>query len=289
MKQDLIFSRNHDNSPLTLEQIQHRAPAAFVTDKSPDRSNRYAHINTSQAIEILADYGYQVTQAAQVRSRTQSASNYAQHMLALSNPDQRAIDEGRPEIVLYNSGDASSSLKMFAGFYRFICSNGIVAGNGFEVKARHYQTTASRFESMIKEAAECLPVMIDNIERMKNIRLDQVQELSLERQAARIRLKAWEDQDQAETLRGCYATGATTWNLLKTRRAEDLEPTAWTAFNRIQEGLIRGGVEVLSVSKTKPAGKPRKAQAIASVKEAVRVNRNLWDLFDIKQLEEVAA
>jgi hypothetical protein len=293
MKQDLIFSRNADNSPLTLEQIQKRAPAAFTNEKHPERAERYKHINTSQAIDILADYGYQVTQAAQVRSRTEEANKYAHHMLALSNPEQRAIDEGTPEIILYNSGDGKSSWRMFAGFYRFICSNGIIAGNGFEIRARHYQTTASRFEQMIKEAGQRLPDMLSDVERLKDIRLDHIQELGLASQAARIRWNHLDDVLKENGGKpwpnGTYASAATSWNLVRARRPEDLEPNAWTAFNRIQEGLIRGGVEVYGVSDRNPAGKPRKAKPIGSVKEGLRVNRQLWDLFNLDKLEEVAA
>ena len=72
---------------------------------------------------------------------------------------------------------------MFAGFYRFICSNGVIAGNGFEVKAGHYQTTATRFEEMIKEAAQRLPDMLQQIEGLKAFPLDGYQDKLLDKAA----------------------------------------------------------------------------------------------------------
>ena len=289
MKHDLIFTRAFNNGTLSAERIQQLAPAVYTDEKGPARSARYAHINTSQAIDILADHGYQVTQAAQVRGRTAEANKYGQHLVALSNPDLPELPDGRPEIILYNSGDGKSAVRMFAGFYRFICSNGIVAGNGFEVKAAHYQTTANRFEEMITEAAQRLPDMLTRIEQLRDVRLDYMQELALSRQAAGIRWKEWTSTPDDELAKGTYATGSTAWNLLKVNRTEDLEPNAWVTFNRIQEGLIRGGAEVLSVTNKTPAGKIRKAKAVRSVASSLKINRDLWNMFELDNLEKVAA
>ena len=289
MKHDLIFTRAVNNGTLNAERIQQLAPAVYTDEKGPARSARYAHINTSQAIDILADYGYQVTQAAQVRGRTVEANKYGQHLVALSNPDLPELPDGRPEIILYNSGDGKSAVRMFAGFYRFICSNGLVAGNGFEVKAAHYQTTANRFEEMITEAAQRLPDMLTRIEQLRDVRLEYTQELALSRQAAGIRWKDLTSAPEAEISKGTYTTGATAWNLLKVNRSEDLEPNAWITLNRIQEGLIRGGAEVLSVTDKTPAGKIRKAKAVRSVASSLKINRDLWNMFELDNLEKVAA
>ena len=289
MKHDVIFSRYANDAFLNADKIQELAPAVYTETKNPERSNRYAHINTAQAITILADHGYQVTQAAQVRNRTQAATLYGQHMIALSNPDIAPGDgEGRPEIVLYNSGDGKSALRMFAGFYRFICSNGIVAGNGFEVKAAHYQTTAGKFEEMIKTAGERLPVMYDNVTRLKAFEVPYQAEIRLAEQAMKLR---WNEYPapimQSDIKPGTYAAGSTAVGLLKIKRSEDLQPNAWTIFNKIQEGLIRGGPEVISVTKNNPGGSYRKSKALGSVASSLKVNRNLWDMFDLENLEQI--
>ena len=137
MANHVIFSRNADNSALTLEQIQHRAPAAFSTTKAERLSDRYISLNTSDVLPIMADYGYLPTQAAQKRSRKASA-DHAAHMLAFSKTTD-IVEAGdiRPEIILYNSHDGTGSVKLFAGVFRFICSNGIVAGDGFQSRIYH--------------------------------------------------------------------------------------------------------------------------------------------------------
>ena len=279
MTQDLIFSRKSDNSPLSPAAIMARAPAALWDLKGEERGAGYQHITTGQAIEILADYGFKPTQAAQVKSRNRSAANYARHMLALSNPDF-AGSEGTPEIILYNSGDGKSALRMFAGFYRFICSNGLVAGSGFEVRARHSKATAGMFESMIKDTAKSFPDMLANIERMKSTQLDINAEADLARQAVDLRWeKLTSEHLTSEGITpGIYSTPTTAASLIQVRRSGDLKSDLWTTYNKIQEGLIRGGADTFSVTKRNPSGVNRKARPLGSVKAALDVNRQLWDL-----------
>ena len=257
-----------------------RAPAALWNVKGEQRGDNYAHIQTRQAIDILADYGYQVTQAAQVKSRKHSDALYARHLLALSNPDLKS-EEGTPEIILYNSGDGKSALRMFAGFYRYICSNGLVAGSGFEVKARHSRATASNFEDMIKKTAENFPWMLAQIRQMKATTITKQRELALAQKAVDLR---WEKfgydhiDEYGEIKHGIYSTPMTVKGLINPTRAEDQPRNLWTSFNKIQEGLIRGGVKTLSVTKRNPGGTTRKARPMGNVKASLDVNRQLWDL-----------
>jgi hypothetical protein len=103
------------------------------------------------AVEVLADHGYHPVQAAQKKTRKASANAYAEHLIAFAQ-DRADDGETRPEIVLYNSHDATSSLKLFAGAFRFICSNGIVAGDGYEAKARHVGSSVEGVDAMLRDA-----------------------------------------------------------------------------------------------------------------------------------------
>ena len=77
---------------------------------------------------------------------------------------------------------------------------------------------------------------------------------------------------------GNYATPTTAASLIQVRRAGDLKSDLWTTYNKIQEGLIRGGADTFSVTKRNPSGVNRKARPLGSVKAALDVNRKLWDL-----------
>jgi len=268
----LIFSRNADNSALTLEQIQHRAPAAFSTTKSDRLTDRYVSLNTSDVLPIMADYGYLPTQAAQKRSRKASADHSA-HMLAFSKTTD-IVEAGdiRPEIILYNSHDGSGSVKLFAGCFRFICSNGIVAGDGFQSRIYHSKAL-NGFEEMLRSTVATLPTMMERLEKLRGVTLDPHQSVMMAKRGVETRWDLLEEQTN-----GVYATPQTIADVLHVSRYEDNYMDAFTVFNRIQEGVIRGNAFVKSLSDKHPNGVTRKARPVNSVKENIRINSELWNI-----------
>jgi hypothetical protein len=77
---------------------------------------------------------------------------------------------------------------------------------------------------------------------------------------------------------GVYATPQTIADVLKISRYQDNYMDAFTVFNRIQEGVIRGNAFVKSLSDKHPNGVTRKARPVSSVKENIRINSELWDI-----------
>jgi len=276
---DLIHTHNPNAHALTLEQVAQSCPAAFTEHASPETSERYGFVSTAAAIDILADHGFAPVRAIQKPVRKAAQLPFADHMLtfAPTGPaDYNAPD--RAEIVLYNSHNGKSALKLFAGAFRFICSNGLVAGQGFEAKARHSRLTSQGFADMVADQAESLPDMMHRIECMKQTQLDKEQIIELTKNATSLR---WEmESDRKADAFGSYATPYTTQQLGRPRRYRDLGADLWTTFNIAQEALIRGGVRVASFTKANPYGSIRKARAIQSLPESVRINRSLWDLAD---------
>ena len=80
------------------------------------------------------------------------------------------------------------------------------------------------------------------------------------------------------------------WNIgriMKTirnsNRYEDTGYNAWKAFNRIQESILKGGVNIRSITskhleEKNPYGKRRKAKGITALTENIRINQSLWDM-----------
>ena len=283
---DLIPTHKPNAATLTLEEVQHACPAAFTKHASPATSERYGFVSTSNAIEILGDHGFAPVRAIQKPVRKLSELAYADHMLTFAPTnlaDPNAQD--RAEIVLYNSHNGKSTLKLFAGAFRFICSNGMVAGDGFAAKARHSKLTAQCFSDMVEQQAESLPAMMQRIERMKETTLEHEQAIDLAYNAASLR---WEHENDVEGMpNGSFAFNRTVNDMIRPNRFEDRGQDLWTLFNTAQEKLIRGGARVLSHTKaTRLRGYPtiRKARAISSLPESIRINRQLWDM-----AEKVAA
>jgi hypothetical protein len=277
--QDLIFSRNFNDGFMSPADISTKAPAAFTGYASPERSSRYGYLSTGDAIDILDGYGYGVTQAAQKRSRKIDGQNYAEHMLAFSQRgDAGNAGEFRAELILYNSHDGTSSLKLFAGCYRFICSNGLISGDGIETRLRHSMGNAAGFESMVSDIAGELPRLMERIFRLQDTKISEAAAQEIAIRAAGMR---WNDSrtiDAGEEIpRGAYFTARTVSALNAANRYGDAGPNAWLAFNRVQENVIRGGAPILSVTDKKPGGNFRKARGITSVRDNVKINRSLWD------------
>lgn len=273
MKQNLIFSRRADNGILSNEDIMRRAPSVYAEDKAARLTSRYHSLHTSDLLPILADYGYHPVQAAQKQAR-KGRVEHAAHMLAFAKDTG---DGGlRSEIVAYNSHDGTSGVKLFAGAYRFICSNGIIAGEGFSANLRHTHKAMSGFEGMLQNIIAGLPKMMDTIESLRQRTMDYDEAASLAKQAVQLRWDFLEGAYVPEDTRGTYATARTVQNALSCQRREDDTYDAWTVLNRIQENVVRGHVMVQSFT-DKGQGE-RKARPIQSIQEHVRVNQQLFDL-----------
>ena len=286
----LIFSRASFDRALSIAEVMHRAPAAFSASKGAHLSDRYGQVTTTKAIDVLADFGFQPVQAAQVQSRTIADKIHAPHMLAFAQNGER-VGDGRGEVILYNSHDGTSSLKLFAGFYRFICSNGIVAGEGFESKLRHTSGTVSGFEKLVADVAGSLPELMDRIEQFKSRKIGDNAARDLAERAAALRWESLRDVTQTQyagfdietgkPIHGSYYTPRTVDQILQARRWNDNKSDLWSVFNRVQESVLRGGVPIISVTETSPMGATRKAKAISSVKGTVQTNRDLWNLVEM--------
>jgi hypothetical protein len=274
MSKHVIFSRNSNDSSLTTERIAQLAPAVFSTTKHERLTDRYVSLHTSDVLPVLADYGYHPVQAAQRRGKDPM---HAQHMMAFAKTDDITLtpQEFRPEIILYNSHDGSGSVKLFAGAFRFICSNGIVAGDGFSSRIYHSKSLLA-FEEMLRTTVETLPALMDKINRLRSINIDhgQAYDMAIAGVATR-----WTDYVGQED-KGTYAVAQTVKDVLKVTRNEDNFTDAWTVFNRVQEGVIRGNALVRSITKVHPEGVMRKARSLSSIKEHVRINQELWNIAD---------
>jgi hypothetical protein len=274
----LIFSRAANNGILSNADIQTRAPAVFAHSKAGHLTDRYVALHTADLLPVMADYGYFPTQAAQKRSRKAEGAEHAHHLVAFSHRSDICdadAKEFRSEIVLYNSHDGTGAVKLHAGAFRFICSNGIIAGDGFSSVVYHNRSAIYGFEEMLRSTVANLPKMMEKIERMRSTTLTHDQAFSL---AANGVLTRWDSYNPDVAKTGCYAVAQTTKDALLPTRKEDEGYDAWKVLQRVQEAVIRGNAMVRSVSATHPQGVMRKARPINSVKKAIEINQQLWDV-----------
>lgn len=262
----LIYSRNSDNTVLTLDEIRTRAPAVFAETKAEHLTDRYAQLKTADFIPVLADYGYEVTQAAQSRKKSKAGLEHKHHFVAFTNMKDEGVNGVRPEIILFNSHEGSSAVKLFSGAFRFICSNQIIRGEGSQSKLYHNTSSIARFENLLQDTIQRLPETLTRVEQMKQISADAFDVNSLAKKAF---LTRWNENQFSEEY--------TIDSMLNVRRMEDAKNDFWTIWNRLQESTLRNGT---SIQRVQPDGsvKIRTACAISNPKEHIRINSDLWDI-----------
>jgi len=240
-------------------------------------------------MNVLSDYGFRPTRAIQQPNRIEGREKFNKHLIAFSHKDELARTDldSRTEVLLYNSHDGKSSLKLFSGCFRFVCDNGIVAGEGFKSTLRHSHTTAHNFEKLLTKTLDGLPQVKEQVERLSKTELNVKQILDLAKQAASLRWKELPESefsfDKKDPDTGLYYTEDTIREISVSNRYEDNGRNAWKVFNRVQESILKGGVNIRSITNRhldnkNPYGIRRKARAITALPENIRLNQSLWNM-----------
>ena len=244
---------------LTNSEIAARCPQVFQTNYSKARTKKYGQYTTAQVIDALRNKGYEVTNAF---SQARTPGQFSKHCVRLSHRtflDTLHPDETRPEIVIVNSHDGSSSFRIMAGIFRLVCSNGLIIADEQTADNRICHWKGNSFDSVINTAlfvAEQAKQSYELIDQMKAQNLTPQQQKDYATKAAKIRL-AYNKNSQVN-----FAE-----NLLTTHRHEDtLSSSIWNTYNVVQENCIKGGQLVGS----------RILRPLTNISQNVEVNRKLW-------------
>lgn len=250
------------DTPLTNDQLFSVAPSIFAQEPHSSRSERYSYIPTINVLDGLRNEGFQPFMVAQSRSRIEGKAEFTKHMLRLRHANDISKNEAH-EIVLINSHDGTSSYQMMAGLLRFVCQNGMVAGDVVEDIRVHHKGNIT--DNVIEAAYTIVKDFdqVDNsIERMKSTQL-----LLPEAQVLANAALALKFDDEAPISAS---------QLLQARRFEDRKSDdLFTTFNKIQENLFKGGLRGVTAT-----GKRTKTRAVQSIDTNIKLNKALWILAD---------
>lgn len=222
------------NSELTNEAIKQLAPSAFAITPYHKQSDRYAFIPTSQVIDGMRAAGFVPVQASQSRTKILDKKDFTKHLIrfrAVGSLGQRAIvGDSVLEAVLINSHDGTSAYKLFAGIFRFVCSNGLVVADSLvgSVNIRHSGNVLQEVVESTSQIFEDAPKVLEVIGKWSNIQLAGEEQLALATAAHTVRFP---ETDKAPV---------TPDRLLRARRYEDQGSDLWKTFNRIQENSTKG-------------------------------------------------
>lgn len=259
---------------LTKERMRSICPQAFAQHPTSQVSDKYVFVSTETVIDDLGKLGWVPVIARQRKSRQGVTTRFSPHMIIFQHPDIRITngegDEMTAAIILMNSHDGTSTFQFRIGFYRAICSNGlVVAEKEFEaIRIRHIGYTFERLKEMTLKIVEVVKEKVEIINTMIDRQLSEEEQMDMALRAMLIRAGV---NPQAKD--GPVYSQDTLKEVLAPRREQDKASDLWTVFNRVQEAVVRGGFRAQVEGK-----KARTVKAIKSFEKDVRVNQQLFEL-----------
>ncbi len=228
--------------------------------KHTSRSEKYKVVPTKLIAQKFKDLGFVVDSYQEARVRKDlTRLGHQKHLVRLSHPELLSTDhkDVKLQLLVTNSHDGSSSFKMQLGFFRFVCSNGLIVGETFEsVNLRHSGVILEEVDQAIERIVAQASKLDGAIAKMKNKKLDASQVSLFIQEAVTLRGKSVSDVGIAP------------------RREEDSDFTnLFQLYNAVQESLVNGGDEY-----TNALGRRRVMRSISNIKKLTEVNEKLFDM-----------
>ena len=198
--------------------------------------------------------------------RDQDKREFTKHLIRM-RPACEITGEDVNEIILLNSHDGSSGFQLLGGVYRFVCQNGMVAGETIgEVRVPHRGNIVQNVINGAFDVLDGFDLIREQKDGMRAVTLNRDEQHAFARSALALRY----DPTDAEA-----PAPITESQLLNVRRFEDRRDDLWTVFNRIQESLTKGGLHGRSRS-----GRAMSTRPVTGIDQNVKLNRALWMLAD---------
>jgi len=234
-----------------------------LDQKLPTLSDKYKLAKTSEMVKRIEGLGFTMSKFVALKCRKKERQGFQKHRAIFTSPELKATADGVPQLLLTNSHDGTSSVVLQLGFFRYVCSNGLIVGNNIiaPVRVRH---SGNDFDERLIVAINHIVAqahkLTESIDKMKSIVLSDSEILAFQREALQKRL----GDAKIESFS------------MPVHRNEDTATDLFTVMNVVQENLIRGGARVILAQDGK-----RKDKAIRRVNSLVsqtEINTMLWDL-----------
>jgi hypothetical protein len=220
---------------ISLNSLRERVPAIFTKTPSPKVSNRYSFADSEYYLQKFIDADWTIHSARQV-----SKSEYAPHQVILRNKDIATVGDLLPQLIFTNSHNGIKKMTMDTGIYRLVCSNGLVVPTSItqSLSIKHIDLGDSTTDTIVNSFYEKIPIIMNNIDRMRNKILtnDEIDNFTY----------------NALQIRFINAVGININDVVKPSRIEDYSDDLWTVFNVVQEKIIRGGIQLPSKRHSRP-------------------------------------
>lgn len=237
-----------------LEVVAHQEQDPIVAQHGANTvSERYGFISTQALLDNLHSIGFQTRSIQTARVRKPERKGFQNHVVRLRHESLLAPTKKGdvvPELVMSNSHDGWSSLRLNVGLYVMVCSNGLVVGEDiYSTRFIHRNISFEAVNTAAINLAQMVPMIGEQVERMKERTLTLGEKSNFFTEAAQLRFDTTKSPIAA-------LVGSP-------RRSEDANSSLWSVYNRAQENLLMG---------------TRGIRRITSAVRGVDLNKRLWNL-----------
>ncbi len=245
---------------LTLHDLHQMVPAAFATEPASNVSDRYSFIPSEPIIDEVMSRGWLPVEARQ--SHRVDDKLHATHMITFRQPNcEIEVGGVLPQLTMFNNHAAAKMFKFLGGFFRLVCSNGLIIGTGIaesRIIRIHKDGAEVDIEAAFTEAVGRLDDALQFVYKWQQVPLNFVEQNDFAAKAVLVR-----NHDDV-----CWSRHFDAHEFLTRRRDVDKSNDLWTVFNVVQENIMKGGVQ----------GASRTTKPITQVAEIQRINQGLWQL-----------
>lgn len=240
-----------------------------LDQKLPTLTDKYKLAKTSDIIKRIEGLGFKLDNFVAMKTRKKERQGFQKHRAIFTSPLLKATNDGVPQLLLTNSHDGSSSVVLQLGFFRFICSNGLVVGTEVVAPIR-IKHTGNDFEDRLIAGIDSIVAQAEkvsqSIDKLKAKVLSDAEVKAFQRAAVEWRLE--------DRLSG---NGKVEDFTMPVHRSEDKALDLFTIMNVVQENLIRGGASAL-IKKDDGSTKYQAIRKATSMNSQMTINTKLWEM-----------
>lgn len=266
-----MFNLNETNETKIINPIEQ---VKALTDRET-----YGFVNTRDVLDTFNKAGWSPvsTQYGKVKEERRG---FQKHLIRLENPLYKSIEglsqnnNSVPQLVLLNSHDSSTSMQLFFGLVRIACLNGIIAGTAINsMRLVHSKSITSKLPQAIDYMVNNFGNFTNQVVALQNKTMSQAAQNEFVKRIYTARLESVNNIQKID------------FSLPHALRAADTGNDAYSIFNRVQEKLIRGGIQYAYERQTKnEQGEVidtrlvhSTTRKIASVTAQVKLNQLVYD------------
>ena len=241
----------------------------------------YGFVSTREMLDVFESKGWTVASTSVVKPRKAEKIGFQRHLICLENTAFPAIpglstdNASRPQICVLNSHDGTTAVRMFLGLLRIACLNGIIAGLSLkDFKAVHSKNVATRIGDGIEYLSDNIGTLFEQVQQLQGMQLNDAALNEYVKTVVDARLKNVRNIQTVD-----YSSA------LRVRRDADKAQDAFTVLNRVQESIVRGGIEYSYLRNIRDDKEQiveqclthTRTRALKSVPSQVNLNRLIYD------------